>query len=175
MKIYVRLIAGLSCFMVTTTFADPESDDKIVRDATSLSTLHRVTEKPHAMLDSTVELCAPPVAMPHNVHTGFLNSSYCHVYVNTTAKSTMLAGRGEYPVGSLIVKSKLRSQKAADIELFTVMRKMGRDYDPEHGNWEYSLIDGRARQVYARGKIASCVSCHDEYRPTDFVTRTYLK
>lgn len=173
MKIYHFVIACI--FIVANTFAAEQPDSEIVRICTDLDSLHRVTDEPYLMLDSTITFCRPPDVLPHNVHEGFAEAAYCNVYVNELAEPTMLAGRGEYAVGSLIVKSKLRSKAKADIELFTVMRKMGQNYDPENGNWEYSVVDGRSKRVYARGKIDSCIGCHSEYRDTDFVTRTYLR
>lgn len=173
MKTYHRVL--VSILFVATTFAAEQQDSEIVRTCTDLDSLHRVTEEPHLMLDSTITFCRPPDDLPHNVHEGFAEVAFCNVYVNELAKPAMLAGRSDYPIGSLIVKSKLRSKAKADIELFTVMRKMAHSYDPENGNWEYSVVDGRSERVYSRGKIDSCISCHSEYRDTDFVTRTYLK
>lgn len=175
MNIDQRILAGIFLCVGTTAFTTEPFDSEIARIATNLESLHRVTEQPHFMLDSTVTFCRPPGELPHNVHEGVAEVAYCHVYVNELAKPTMLTGRGKYPVGSLIVKSKLRSQETADIELFTVMRKMTDNYDHENGDWEYSVLDGRSKRVHARGKIDSCISCHTGYRDTDFVSRTYLQ
>ena len=76
-----------------------------------------------------------------------------------------------YDVVSIVLDNHSRPK----IELFTVMRKMKVGYDSKHGDWEYSVIDAEATHVLARGHVESCVSCHDEYAKSDFVTRTYLK
>ena len=55
------------------------------------------------------------------------------------------------------------------------MRKMAAGYDPEHGDWEYAVLDGTNKRVLSRGRIDSCIECHRHYAETDFVTRSYLK
>lgn len=170
---------ALICIIIATYCAalagpDDGHDSGLVSLATNIKTLHRVTDKPHPMRDSTVALCRPPTRNPHNIHEGFVQSAYCNVYVNDLAKQTMQSGKGTYPVGSLIVKSKLRSKDNPDIELFTVMRKMADGYDASNGNWEYSIVDGRSQRVFASGRIDSCVACHTDFRATDYVTRTYM-
>ena len=149
-------------------------DSKLSSDVTDLDSLHLVTEKPHRMFDITAALCRSPDDFQHNVHEGFIRSAYCNVYVNETAKNTMLTGKGVYPVDSLIVKSKLLDKDKPNIELYTVMRKMPMGYDPEHGDWEYSIIDGESKRVFAAGRIGSCIDCHAGYKDTDYVTRVYL-
>ena len=151
------------------------TDDEIVLFATDVSRLTGVTEEPHQMADSTAALCVTIPRAQHKIHDGFAEPAYCHVYVNTTARAVIMAGKGRYPAGSLIVKSKFRNKDASEkIELYTVMRKRDVGYDTKNGDWEYSVVDGRTRRVLARGTIESCINCHAEYKSTDYVTREYL-
>lgn len=99
--------------------------------------------------------------------------NYCHVFVNDRGLSTLKSGKGEYPEGSLIVKQKFSDSKGENTVLFTVMRKMGKNYNPQHGNWEYSIVSGSATS-HLRGNTQSCIDCHDGYAKTDYVTRTYM-
>jgi hypothetical protein len=131
--------------------------------------LKKVTEIPFEMSPNTAGLCIAPVS-DYEVH----GNRFCDVYVTENANNILRSGNGTYPVGSTIVKAKYPDAKRSKIELFTVMRKRIAGYDPTHGDWEYSVVDGDAEHVLARGRIESCISCHDQYARTDFVTRTYL-
>ena len=173
MCVYLSL-RSVVLYMLALTWA-AESDDYLAALATETSRLHRITETPHEMADSSASLCMLISNRPHNPHEGDLLPRYCHVYVNAVGRKTMLRGEGEFPIDSLIVKSKLFKKDEKKVELFTVMRKRAEGYDPDHGDWEYSVIDGRSRRVLAVGKIDSCINCHSEYKDSDFITREYLK
>ena len=139
-----------------------------------LDSLHRVTDVPHPMADSTAALCRP--VYNTNIHEGSpFGPAYCHVYVTTEAKEPMASGEGHYPAGAVIVKAKLESKESRDPVLYTVMRKMEKGYDAEHGDWEYAVLDGPNKRVLSRGRIDSCIECHTQYASTDYVTRAYVK
>ncbi len=114
MKSYHRVLVSIFICIGAIAFAAEHQDSEIVRTCRDLESLHRVTEQPHLMLDSTITFCRPPEDLPHNVHEAFAETAFCNVYVNELAKPVMLAGRGDYPIGSLIVKSKLRSIDTGD-------------------------------------------------------------
>ena len=149
---------------------DPEVLSRVVA---KLDALHRVTDVPHPMADSTAALCGS--VYNTNIHEGSAGPAYCHVYVTTGAKAAMASGEGHYPVGAVIVKAKLESEKSSDPVLYTVMRKMVKGYDAEHGDWEYAVLDGPNKRVLSRGRIDSCIECHRQYESTDYVTRAYVK
>jgi hypothetical protein len=168
-------VLGLILVVVGTTWvlAEESEDSKLAKQATTLERLVRITEKPHLMDDWTATLCSSPDALKHDVHLPYRGKVYCNIYTNELAKATMLSGKGVYPEGSLIVKTKLPA-KEKQIELYTVMRKMKPGYDEKNGDWEYSLIDGRSLRVVSRGRTDSCIECHKQYNKTDHVTRVYL-
>jgi len=102
-------------------------------------------------------------------------AKFIYVFVNDAGRHAMLEERSpRFPVGSLIVKEKLPARDAAEPELLTVMLKREAGYDPEGGDWEYLVLDGRGEEVRARGKLESCRTCHQEVADTDFVSRNYL-
>ena len=108
---------------------------------------------------------------PDNPHL----EKFVNVFVNDAGRRAMLEKlRPRFPVGSLIVKEKLPSRDAAAPELLTAMYKREAGYDPEGGDWEYLVLDGRGREVQARGKLESCRACHQAVAHTDFVSRDYL-
>lgn len=138
-----------------------------------LATLNRITEKPHRMAVEASTLCLAVRAMPSNPHRAKAVDVFCHVYANDDAKPRLLSGANAYPVGSLIVKQKLAHPDDKRATLYTVMRKREPGYHPEHRDWEYAVLDGRGLTL-ERGRIESCIDCHQAYRATDYVTRTYL-
>jgi len=114
----------------------------------------------------------PGTAGEENPH----RDNFVTVYVNDAGRRAMLKEKWpRFPLGSLIVKEKLPVRDAnAAPELLTVMLKREAGYDPEGGDWEYLVLDGRGEEVRARGKLESCRACHQEYPHTDFVSRKYL-
>ena len=115
--------------------------------------------------------CGIAIGFRVDVHGG----RFCDVFVTANALQTIRSAEGRYPPGTLIVKAKYPDGNRQKIELFTVMCKRAAGYSPDHGDWEYCVVDANAAHVLARGKIASCIRCHDDYASTDFVTRAYLK
>lgn len=114
----------------------------------------------------------PDVGGDGNPH----REKFINVYVNDAGRRAMLEQRWpRFPAGSLIVKEKLpgRDEGVAP-ELLTVMLKREAGYDPEGGDWEYVVLDGRGEGVRARGKLESCRGCHLSAKDTDFVARHYL-
>ena len=166
------LVATLAGFVAAASGSpdDPESLSRMVAD---LKSLHRVTPAPHRMADSTAALCR--IAYNTNPHEGDTEPAFCHVYVTQNGKGTMASGKGRYPQGAVLVKSKLASEKSNDPVLFTVMRKREAGYDPRNGDWEYAVLGGRSKRVLAQGRIESCISCHQKAASSDYVTRSYMK
>jgi len=98
------------------------------------------------------------------------------VYVNRLGKPAMTEQKSPvFPVGAVIVKEKLSSRDSKSPELMTVMVKREKGYNPDAGDWEYSVIDGAGKKVVEQGKIQQCISCHDESpaRQSDHVFRQY--
>ncbi|MFM8571689.1 MAG: cytochrome P460 family protein [Pirellula sp.] len=152
-----------------------QSPQKPRLDSSDLKQYIQVTKEPFEMLDTTSTLCRPPTDLRDNPHEPlYPEKAFCHVYVNEIALRTMQAGKGEYPEGSWLIKSKLATRKSTKAELLTVMQKMPAGYDPQHGDWKYSVIDGRTQREIASGRIESCIDCHASYQSTDYVTRTYM-
>lgn len=148
---------------------DNDQEYEILNQVNSIEEMTRVTEEPYRMSPETIGRCL--IWGHDDVH----GSRFCDVFVTPNAVETMRSGTGTYPVGTVIVKAKYPdTNRESRIELYTVMRKMSDGYAPEFGNWEFSVVDGDARHVHARGKISSCLECHVNYAATDFVTRTYI-
>ena len=183
MNRFARLLTGVAIALMASAFGsaaiqgwNANDDQKLAQAVGAVlkqdqAGLHRVTKKTFRMSDRTAALCKPIIPAPrHSPHFEY----YCHVYVNHLALEPMNSGTEVYPEGSLIIKQKFSDQRGTKTELFTVMRKMGRDYDPENHDWEYSIVDASAKTVLSRGRTDSCIHCHADYASTDYVTRIYL-
>jgi hypothetical protein len=132
----------------------------------------RVNPEPKLVPDRVAQLCAPAYApalsSPHK-------DKYITVYVNEVGRHAMMEERTpHFPQGSVIVKEKLTTSKSTTPELLTVMVKRERGYNPESGDWEYMVVDGKGLTIQERGKLANCQSCHLMDKNTDYVSRAYL-
>lgn len=137
----------------------------------------RVNPEPAVFHSHIAIQCAMPTAeqrrleQEENPH----RNKFVTVYVNDAGRRAMLEERRpRFPAGTLIVKEKLAARDAQEPELLTAMHKREAGYDPEGGDWEYLVLDGRGREVRARGKLESCRACHQAYPYSDFVSRNYL-
>ncbi len=157
------------------------SDEKFLEMVRTYRGMYRVTEKPYLMhLDVQVRcnfsLSEPGKPIPPDPFKSSIHGDrYCDVFVSDDAKEPIQNAGKTYPVGSVIIKAKYPDDKRGNIELFTVMRKREAGYFPDHGDWEFTVVDGEAKRVLSRGRIESCTDCHDGYQNTDFVTRVYLQ
>ena len=98
---------------------------------------------------------------------------YITVYVNEVGKSAMMTeNRLAFPVGSVIVKQKMKTQDPASTELSTVMMKREPGYNPGNGDWEYAVIDAKGARTTSEGKLENCQKCHMNRSKYDFVFRT---
>jgi len=137
----------------------------------------RVNPEPAVFHSHIAIQCALPTAEQRrleyekNPH----RDKFVTVYVNDAGRRAMSEElRPRFPVGSLVVKEKLNARDSSEPELLTAMYKREAGYDPEGGDWEYLVLDGRGKEVRARGKLESCRACHQAYPGTDFVSRNYL-
>jgi hypothetical protein len=97
------------------------------------------------------------------------------VFANRAARHAMMEEtKPIFPVGSIITKEKMLSREATTPELITVMVKREKGFNPEGGDWEYAVRDGKDGKLQERGKLNNCVSCHALKKSTDYVFRSYL-
>lgn len=99
-----------------------------------------------------------------------------HVYVSASESEAFRKGTNSFPVGTRIVKEKLGGMAGGKpTGLYTGMLKREPGYNPEGGDWEWFVVLGEPgrRQVVARGKLTSCLDCHEKHRATGFITSRY--
>lgn len=151
----------------------------------------RLTAKPALMPDYVATMCSARIdpKLMADPHKGNL----IHVYVNPTgekeatrAYASVKAGKVpkkvSFPEGTVIVKSKFgdldmvgktkHPVKAAQIELLTVMVKLGKGKSPKTGDWRFAVMDGAGKKVLDDKRQAMCWSCHKDM-PADHVSFDY--
>jgi hypothetical protein len=80
------------------------------------------------------------------------------------------------PVGTVVVKEKHKDILAeGPPNEYGAMIKHEPGYDPQHGDWEYLYVVRQPEKKVTRGKLASCIDCHEHAKNRDYVFRTYLK
>jgi len=168
-------IASLAWPQVISKRLEEDRLDPLLSNRTFLASLEkldgfvRVTEKPFLMHAPTATQCVI------NTHVDVHGDRFCDVYISKDGEAAIRTGSAEYPVGTLVIKSKYPDEERSKIELYTVMRKMPKGYWPEHGDWEFSVLDSEKKHVLARGRVESCADCHDAYSASGYLTRSYLR
>ena len=75
---------------------------------------------------------------------------------------------GKYPVGTIFFKE-VKDDAGAIIGL-TAMAKRGGDFDPDHNDWEWFMLDPATGDIADRGLFdGMCFSCHMAAEDTDYV------
>jgi hypothetical protein len=121
-------------------------------------------------------LCrAPTPAETGAGASGPHRGKYISVYVNDVGVRAMTREKGtEFPPGSIIVKEKFAKREGETAELMTAMVKRESGFNPESGDWEYFVLDGRGTEIEARGRLENCMACHVPQKEWDYTFRTYL-
>jgi hypothetical protein len=138
--------------------------------ATQEENLVRVTAAPFHVKRPGAQLCRSFNAPPSSPHDGH----WIDVYVTQPGRGPILSGKGVYPEGTMILKKKLIDAAGTRTDLYTGMLKREKGYNPQSGDWEFFVLNGKASSIEAAGKLRSCIECHEAYSDTDFVSRSYL-
>jgi len=175
----VIVLIGLAGIVIAAAF-----DHKVDRPAASAEpdfsaavkgykTWTHVNSKPYRMSRAVMLACAAPKPGEISPHT--FPDAYIEVYVNPAGRAAMFSReRVAFPEGTIIVKEKHHSEEEPDPELLTVMLKRAKGYNPETGDWDFAVLDGKAGEVQAQGKLEKCIACHKTIPSTDYVFRPYL-
>ena len=158
---------------------EPRVKDEFRFDAAKLkdkALWTRVNDEPYYLTPRLSISCAAPTAADHkrerenNPH----KAAFITVYVNNPGKEAMFTQEDpRFPEGSVIVKEKLDAKERKPI-LYTIMRKREAGYNPELGDWEFSVVGANGTEVLAKGKLENCQSCHVGEGTSDFVFRDYV-
>lgn len=182
-QIAVPAILALSSVVVTglvwpsrqgSAPARQSQEPELLRAVKPYKTWSAANEEPHMMSRYIDLLCRMPT--PEEVKKVESDPHYhkfIRVYTNAVGAKAMKSGK-DFPKGSIIVKEK-RVGKDGEIELYTIMRKREKDYNPDCGDWEFATVDAKMSKITSQGKIEKCMSCHQDQKEKDYTFRTYLK
>ncbi len=104
------------------------------------------------------------VALPSADHNAWFD-----IYINTLAKKAYVEKLSLLPVGSIVLKPLYPDEQRSEIAKLTIMIKMEKGYDTEHGDWWYGVYDETGMEGYYQGKIQSCIKCHTQAKETDYM------
>ena len=150
------------------TFVDTSSD--VTRISNSRGSTRIILSHPPRR-DSVVK----PKKKSPDSHEDDRFPSYGVIYVNEAARHALLdEKRPQFPVGSIIVREKLKMADATTPQLLVAMVKHERGFNPKANDWEFLVIDGDASKIQRREKTGDCLACHSQQKTTDFVFRSYL-
>lgn len=94
---------------------------------------------------------------------------------NIYFKDAVSPENGAYPIGALIAKRSYNPDGSLD--MITAMAKRGNDFDPDHGDWEYFVlnadgsiaVDGDGASMRGANLMGgACLGCH-ENASTDYI------
>ena len=148
------------------------------RNLTNTSLWTKVNDTPFVISSQLDALCAMPTTQqreqerkldPH-VATSIT------VFVNSIGRAAMFTRLSPvFPQGSVIVKQKNgRYDQSNTTLLYTIMTKREAGYNPEVGDWDFSVVNADGKTVEANGRLENCQGCHVRKPSTDFVFRPYL-
>lgn len=154
----------------------PDAPDDIEQIAASYSSLRSMTGEPVLVDADIARLCtvATQAALEAaRERSGPHALSAVRIYMSDAAAKEFVEINPRYPVGSVIVKQKVKLGIASDAGGSSSrngvggMIKRAPGYDPAHGDWEYFYFEEAAK--IERGRIESCIRCHRRAADTDHV------
>lgn len=96
------------------------------------------------------------------------HGAFLKIYVNDKVTGNV----EEPPAKSVIVKENYNKDK--ELVAITPMYRVGKGYDPEHGDWYWAKYkpDGtlfEMKGMKLSGKLAGCISCHSSAKGGDYL------
>ena len=160
----------------------PEVDTDGLAQFVGYRSWYRVNPEPIGMTDVVALMCANLTAKAaaemraKDPHIAVQEQKSFTVFVNGIGKDRLMGSKkGEFPVGTIIVKEKHNGSDASTSELLTVMIKRKKGFSPEIGDWEFLVLEGFAKSVQGRGAMEVCISCHTAVEDNDFVYADYVE
>jgi len=89
---------------------------------------------------------------------------------NPIAKAALsLPGKRVFPVGSVLIKEKFDRPTGGKPALFTGMVKREKGFAPNVGDWEFFVVNLAKKRFIERGKMESCIGCHQTVAKAGYV------
>lgn len=97
------------------------------------------------------------------------HNAFVDIYVNKKAEKAYKTRATVYPVGSIVYKPLYSDAKKSELAIVVIMQKMEKGYDSDHGDWWYGVYDETGTDGYHKGRIKSCIKCHEQAKHTDYM------
>jgi hypothetical protein len=151
---------------------DQPSNGDLLKRLENLSTLTKFTKERVVIHGQLAVDCRKPDPPNHVELIGTLQAAI-EVYVTPEGFASFVEPQTPFPVGTIVLKEKFAAAEAKSPELYTGMLKREKGYNPKCGDWEFFTLTGDRKAITARGRINSCMDCHQQYAKSDYVTRRY--
>lgn len=149
------------------------SDPQLFRRLSHPTSFHRVTKGRVPLAAKYATLCGElRDPKDHTTLTGKRDAAI-HVHVSPEALEAFQEERYPLPEGTIILKEKFSSMDAASPELYTGMLKREKGYNPKAGDWEFFTLTADRLAITSRGRIDSCMDCHQARAKSDFLMRQF--
>lgn len=83
------------------------------------------------------------------------------VWANEPALKALAVRSRDVPVGAILVQEHFEKTVSGARGPIMVMEKRAKGFDPEHGDWRYTVV-GSTGLLVNDGVVASCAGCHDD-------------
>jgi hypothetical protein len=149
----------------------------------SFSAWPTATRSPIDVSPHVSAACRAPVPVEHNwAEVGGENRHGPHfkhtivVRISPEQAEEFKTLNAPLSVGTIVVKEKHADGLAkGPPNEYGAMIKHEPGYDPQHGDWEYIYVEREPEKKVTRGRLESCINCHEHAKNRDYVFRTYLK
>lgn len=153
----IAFFAGCSVVLA----ADISNDSALLARIKSLEGFTRVTSQrvtiPTPIDEGCVFFTYPKVNHAYLTRAG---DPAIHVYITNEGHALFHRRHAAFPEGTIVLKQKFANRSTEVTELYTGMIKREKGYNPKAGDWEFFTANGDATAIVSRGRIDSCMDCH---------------
>jgi hypothetical protein len=142
-----------------------------------LSTFKELADDPFPVPEVSFTVCTiPPDLIEGTERRGPHFRPAIRLFANGVAADAIARRNSGFvmPVGSIIVKLKLRNADAKIPEAVAAMVKREPGFSTASGDWEYVYASSRSSVGLHRGALANCARCHRKAAATDHLFLNYL-
>lgn len=105
-----------------------------------------------------------PTVMDSEAHR-----AYIEIFTNKKATLPYINRAKIYPVGAIVYKPLYKDKDKKILVRVVIMEKMYKGYDSVNGDWFYAVSNPKGDDVYEKGRIEHCISCHKLVKHTDYM------
>ena len=96
-------------------------------------------------------------------------TSFGFGYMNEVGRRGFEREPFSFPVGTVIVRERLRRSASFDPDRLVVMIKREKGFNRKANGWEFLTLSGAGTKILNREKNGKCLKCHASAAQNDFV------